>query len=432
MDRRQSAIREILRRELITDESPLCAVIDLDTLEELAGALISAYPEQLSILHTIAAKSIALRPILAYFADLGLGCEVASPGELRLAIAAGFQPERIIYDSPAKTVSDIEDSIRLGVSFNIDNFEELARVDRFLSQWEGPIPNIGFRVNPQSGAGTIEEMSTATATAKFGVGLADFRSEIIAAHVSRAWLNQLHVHSGSQGVDLRHTALDVAAVVSLAEEIEAETGEQRIRTIDVGGGLSVNFSSDESSPTFEDHAQALENLATSVFSGKYRLITEFGRSLTAKAGFLLGRVEYVKKAGPNTIAVSHIGVQIATRTVFMPNSWPLRLEIYRADGSLGKGLQRPYDIAGPACFSGDLIATDRMLPPIHSGDLIAALDTGGYYASNHFSYNSLGRSAIFATRQNSNEERLFYVVRRAQQLSEIVAESGEGSLQELR
>lgn len=429
-ERRRDVVREIAARGLIDDDAPVCAVIDLDTLDELVRSLRCAYPSEISTLHAVAAKAIALRPILAHLAGLGLGCEVASPGELQLALAAGFSPDRIIYDSPAKTLSEIVEAIRLGVSFNIDNLEELARVDRVVGDWDGPLPRIGFRINPQSGAGSIEAMSTATPTSKFGVGLADSRPELVAAYAARPWLRQIHVHSGSQGVPLTHTAADVAAIVGLAEEIEDAAGEQRIDTIDVGGGLSVNFDSDETTPTFADHERALRAAAPSLFSGKYRLATEFGRALTAKAGALLGRVEYVKRAGPREIAVTHIGVQVATRTVFMPEAWPLRIEVYAPDGLPREGLGRAYDIAGPACFAGDLIATERELPDMHSGDLIAVPDTGGYYVSNHFSYNSLPRPAIYATRRTPAGRSLL-VVRPAQRIDEVVAESGAATLTEL-
>ncbi len=154
-------------------------------------------------LHTIAAKAITLRPVLARFAQAGFGCEVASPGELELALAAGFPAERIVFDSPAKTTTEIERALALGVSFNIDNFEELARVDQAIARVEGHRSVIGMRLNPQTGAGTIGAMSTATTTSKFGIGLADHRDEIVDAFADRPWLTQLHVHSGSQGHEPR-------------------------------------------------------------------------------------------------------------------------------------------------------------------------------------------------------------------------------------
>lgn len=429
LTRRRVVVRNVAARELLTDSAPACAVFDLDTADELITALHAAYPRSVRAMHTVAAKAVPLRAILKHFAGRGMGCEVASPGELALALDAGFVPDRIIYDSPAKTISDIAVAVQFGVPFNIDNFEELARVDRLAAD-RTTLPSIGLRINPQSGAGAIEAMSTATPTSKFGIGLADAREQIIQAYIDRPWLTQIHVHSGSQGLALTHTALDVSLVVDLAEEIERRAGVQRIWRIDVGGGLSVNFTSDATTPTFADHCAALKAASPVLFTGKYQIITEFGRSLTAKAGTLLGRVEYVKQAGPRTIAVTHLGVHVAARTVFMPDAWPLRVEVYDQFGDPRLSEPDPdrlYDVAGPACFAGDLIATGRALPTVETGDIIAVPDTGGYYVSNHFSYNSLPRPAVYAARG----EGVLTLVRRAQTISEVVAESGEAELREL-
>ncbi|MDZ8274794.1 diaminopimelate decarboxylase [Microbacterium aquimaris] len=428
--RREQVVREVARRGLLTDTEPVCAVLDLDTIDELASSLRAAYPAEVTVLHTIAAKAIPLVGVLKHFQKMGLGCEVASPGELELALAAGFEPDRVIYDSPAKSNQDIAQALALGVRFNIDNFAELARVDRLIAEHRGEIPSIGLRINPQSGAGSIEAMSTATTTSKFGIGLADYREEIVRAFAERPWLRQLHVHSGSQGVALEHTATDVARVVDLADAIEAATGAQQVDTIDVGGGLSVNFASDETTPSFSDHADALRQAAPDLFSGKYEIATEFGRSLTAKAGTLLGRVEYVKQAGPRSVAVTHIGVHVAARSVFMPQSWPLRVEVFTPEGTRREGPSEVYDVAGPACFAGDLIATARTLPVIQPGDIIAVPDTGGYYVTNHFAYNSLPRPAIYA-RATVDGRRSFSLVRRAQTIADVVAESGEVDLVEI-
>lgn len=426
--RRHEIVGELASRGLITDEEPLCGVVDLDTLDELVGALKAAYPASIPAVHTVAAKAIALRPVLARFARAGLGCEVASPGELELALAAGFAPERIVFDSPAKTRHEIALALRLGVSFNVDNFEELARVDELIGEVKGPLPHIGVRINPQTGAGTIDAMSTATPTSKFGIGLNDHRDSLIDAFAARPWLDQLHVHSGSQGLALEHTAQGVRLVIDLADAIAHRAGHDQVQRIDVGGGLSVNFGSDEITPTFQDHRSALEGLVPELFSGRFTVVTEFGRALTAKAGTLVARVEYAKSTGGRPIAITHAGVQVATRTVFMPQDWPLRIEVFDSAGVPRIGGEAVQDIAGPACFSGDMLAVGRLLPRITSGDLIALPETGGYYFSSHFSYNALARPAVYAVFTDDTGQRQWSLVRRAQTMEEIVADAGEPDL----
>jgi diaminopimelate decarboxylase len=291
---------------------------------------------------------------------------------------------------------------------------------------------IGMRLNPQTGAGAIDAMSTATTTSKFGIGLADHRELIIDTFAARPWLTQLHVHSGSQGLSLAHTAEGVRQIVDLAQDITVRIGRQQVQRIDVGGGLPVNFGSDDITPTFADHRAVLEAVAPELFDGTYVLVTEFGRALTAKAGTIVARVEYTKVTGGRPIAVTHAGVQVATRTIFAPDSWPLRVDVYDAAGRRRQDERQVQDVAGPACFTGDMLAVGRELPRIHSGDLVAIPETGGYYFSSHFSYNALGRPAVYtiesAAESNNAGSRRWSVARRAQSIEQIVAESGEPSL----
>lgn len=141
----ESRHRAVVREVVLEQEEPVCAVLDLDTLDELVAALFAAYAE-VDALHTIADKAIALRLILQHLADAGLGCEVASPGEPHLALAAGFAPDRIVYGSPAKTDCDLAEALRLCVTFNVDNFEEVARVDRLVACFAGDLIATGRRL----------------------------------------------------------------------------------------------------------------------------------------------------------------------------------------------------------------------------------------------------------------------------------------------
>ncbi len=426
--RREETVAGVVRQGFIDDVHPLCGVIDLDTLDELMGALNDAYPTSMPALHTIAAKAITLRPVLAHFARAGFGCEVASPGELELALTAGFPADRIVFDSPAKTTTEIERALELGVSFNVDNFEELARVDQAIARVGGRRSVIGIRLNPQTGAGAIDAMSTATTTSKFGIGLADHRDAIIDAFAQRPWLTQLHVHSGSQGLRLEHAAEGVRLMAELAADITARVGFRQIQQIDIGGGLPVNFESDDITPSFADHRAVLESVAPELFDGTYGLVTEFGRALTAKAGTIVARVEYTKVTGGRPIAITHAGVQVATRTIFAPGAWPLRVEVYDGQGRRRDGGTRVQDVAGPACFTGDMLAVGRELPVVQPGDLVVVPDTGGYYFSTHFSYNALPRPAVYTVGTDPDGHRRWSLARRAQTIEQIVSEAGEPSL----
>ncbi|MEV8365007.1 diaminopimelate decarboxylase [Streptomyces niveus] len=428
--RRDLAVRAAVGQGLLTEADPVVALLDVAGVRASAAALHAAFAAVTApdtpVLHAFAVKAAPLVPVLRLLRDAGVGAEVASPGELGLARAAGIPPHHTVLDSPAKTPAELREALSLGIAVNADNPQELTRLDALLHEAPSHSP-IGLRVNPQTGGGSIGALSTATATSKFGVALRDegARAWVVQSFLDRPWLTRLHTHSGSQGVPLALMAEGVRTVHELAEEINAAAGRRQIDTIDIGGGLPVNFSSDEHTPAYADYARLLKATVPGLFDGRYGLVTEFGRSLLAKHGTVLARVEYAKSAGGRPIAVTHAGVQIATRTVYNPESWPLRIAAYDADGRPRQDPDVAQDIAGPACFAGDLLATDRPLPLLAQGDIVAALDTGAYYFANHYAYNSLARPGVYGFTETGGPMR-FATVRAPQTVAEIVAESGGG------
>jgi diaminopimelate decarboxylase len=458
------------RVPVLSDRDPVLGLMDLDWVDAAFERLNSAFASQRDVLHAVACKAVPLRSLLHRYAEAGAGCEVASPGELELALEAGFAPEAIVFDSPAKTWTELRRAVDLGVSINIDNFDELARLDTILAerrpgpasaeafaQAKGPasveVPGpasarIGIRINPQSGTGAIGSLSTATETSKFGIGLGDpgARESLIEAYLARPWLNQIHVHSGSQGISLDKAAVGIRAAVELAEEINARAASEsttmpetstsgrrdlqsptapdrrRVTRIDIGGGLSVNFDGEDVTPTFAEYRAVLEDLVPGLFD--FDIVTEFGRALLAKAGTILTRVEYAKTTGGRRIAMTHAGVQVATRTAYAPADWPLRILPFTAHGAPKTAEAVPTDIAGPACFSGDLLARDRMLPRLDAGDLVAVPETGAYYFSNPFSYNLLPAVPVYGYRTTPDGAIEWTLIRRGQSLDRVLTETG--------
>jgi diaminopimelate decarboxylase len=454
--RRELAFRAAAEQGLIGSGQPVIGLLDMDGVRQAAAELRAVFngaagasgargfngpgpgtggagpgpgtdaSVRPGVLHAFAVKAASLVPVLRLLAREGLGAEVASPGELAVARAAGMPSDRIVLDSPAKTVSELREALALGIAVNADNPAELARLDA-LVPGSGTASPIGLRVNPQIGSGSIGAMSTATATSKFGVPMRDEGAEdwLVRAFADRPWLTRLHSHTGSQGVALELMTAGVRAVYELAERINTATGRRRITAIDIGGGLPVNVADDTVRPGFRAYADALRAAAPGLFDGRYGLVTEFGRSLVAKQGAVLARVEYAKSAGGRAIAVTHAGAQLAARTAFAPDAWPVRVQALDPAGRRKPGPPVVQDVAGPCCFAGDLLARGRELPLLAEGDLVAVLDTGGYYFSTHFAYNSLPRPAVygFSLPEDDGPVR-FEVIRRAQTTAELVTESG--------
>ncbi|MEU8438988.1 diaminopimelate decarboxylase [Streptomyces microflavus] len=420
-----AGVRAAVGQGLLSESRPVAGFVDTDGVRSSVAALREAFAHSPGVLHTFAAKASSLVPVLRLLADCGMGCEVASPGELRLAVEAGFAPGTIVLDSPAKTREEIRLALALGVAVNADSIDELRRIDALRNRDAASV--LGLRVNPQVGGGAIGPMSTATDTSKFGVALRDpgAREAVVRAFEARPWLTRLHAHVGSQGCPLELIAAGVADTYELAEEINERLGTRQVTSLDIGGGLPVNFTGDTVHPTYASYVDALTAAAPGLFSGRYALVTEFGRSLLAKNGFIGARVEYTKDAGGRRIALTHAGAQTATRTVFMPGSWPLRVGAFAADGSPKPGPVLAQDIAGPCCFAGDVVAHGRELPELAEGDFVVLYDTGAYYFSTPWAYNSLPRPAVYGFRSSAPDgEVRFATVREAQTMDAIAAESG--------
>ncbi|MCF3134298.1 diaminopimelate decarboxylase [Streptomyces olivochromogenes] len=422
-------MRAAVERGLLGPAAPVVGLLDVAGIRESAASLRAAFDAVLApgtpVLHAFAVKATPLVPVLRLLDAEGIGAEVASPGELALARAAGVPPARTVLDSPAKTPAELREALVLGIAVNADNPQELERIDALMRSAPSRSP-LGIRVNPQLGGGSIESTSTATATSKFGVALRDegAREWVVRAYLDRPWLTRLHAHTGSQGIPLPLMARGAAETYALAEEINARAGRRQIDTLDIGGGLPVNFASDATTPTYARYARLLREAVPGLFDGRYGLVTEFGRSLLAKHGTVVARVEYAKSAGGRRVAVTHAGVQVATRTVYVPAAWPLRIVAYDAKGRPKSGTEVVQDVAGPACFAGDLLAEARALPRLDQGDYAAALDTGAYYFAHHYAYNSLARPGIYGFAPDGAGGTAFATVREPQTLDEIVAEAG--------
>lgn len=381
------------------------------------------------MLHTFTAKASSLVPVLRLLAECGMGCAVVSPGELRIALDAGFAPPEIVLGSPAKTRDEIRRALALGVAIHADN---LGEVDRIASlRPSDAVSAIGLRVGPQARGGPIGAKDTATATPRSGVALSDpgARERVIEAFAARPWLTRLHVHAGPQGTPPEVLAAGVGEVYRLAEDINDRLGRPQITGLAIGGGLPVNVADGTARPAFAAYLAALREAAPGLLDGRYALVTEFGRSLLAENGFIGALVEYTKDAGGQRIALTHAGAQTAARTVLMPDARPLRVGAFDAVGLPKTGPALVQDIAGPCCVAGDIVARAQELPELTAGDYVVLYDTGAYHFSAPWACNSLPRPAVYGFRATAGGGQdgpavRFAPVRDAQSLDSVAAESG--------
>lgn len=192
-----NAIKAAIQQKIVSPDKPLGLFYNLTTYRGETSKLKAAFPANFA--HTMAVKANPMRKLMEISRDCGLGFESASLGELQQSLNV-TTPDNIVFDSPAKTRSEIDFSLSKGVFLNLDNLQELKHVDDLVKEKGKNYPplKVGLRINPQVGFGSIKEFSTAGVISKFGISM-EHKAQVIDAYVARPWLNGIHVHVGSQG-----------------------------------------------------------------------------------------------------------------------------------------------------------------------------------------------------------------------------------------
>eukprot|EP00047_Mylnosiga_fluctuans_P004914 m.237256 g.237256 ORF g.237256 m.237256 type:complete len:453 (-) comp13110_c0_seq1:115-1473(-) len=419
------ALKAAVAQGLLSEGKPLAMFWNLTEINRALEEVKTAFPP--NALHTVAAKANQLLSILKVAKQAGAGCECASLGELQQALNAGFAPDKIMFDSPVKTRDELSYGLKRGVNINVDNFQELRVLDglygiHIRTRGTRASKYIGIRINPEVGAGSIDTHSTSVPWSKFGIGIKQYRKELLDAYKARPWLNMVHVHAGSQGMPLETIADAIQITIAFAEEVNARAGFKQIEILDIGGGLPVNFDTEEYTPRIADFATILKNKAPQLFTGELPFVTEYGRWYLAKSGFIASRVEYTKEAGGRHIALQHAGADLCVRTVYHPTQWPLRITVFDFNGNMVQADPSQlltYDIGGPCCIAGDVIARMRPLPRIMPGHYVAIHDTGAYYHSSWSFYNSRAPPALYG--YTESEPITFTRLRAPQTVEDTIA-----------
>jgi diaminopimelate decarboxylase len=384
-----TALRAAIAQGFFGEEDTLVMFHDLDFLTNRIEHLRSVFPD--TTLHAVAMKANPLSSILEFLHSSGAGVEVASMGELKMALKAGYSAKKIVFDSPVKTWQDLEFSLKAGVHLNIDSFAELDRV-AVLRQTIHSESTTGIRINPQVGTGTIAESSVAGEYSKFGIPIRSGRSDLLNAFNTNSWLTGVHLHVGSQGCSKELLLKGIGVVydfVCEVNETRRSKGEKPVTIFDIGGGVPVSYIPGQAPFPMEEYAADIAKRYPSLFTSHYSLFTEFGRWVHVNSGWTVSRVEYVKHDPGINTAMIHAGADLFLRECLNPKSWPHVFSVFDKTGKLKSGMDvNPYNLAGPLCFSGDILARNVSLPAIDEGDFLVIHDTGGYTFSMWSRYNS--------------------------------------------
>jgi diaminopimelate decarboxylase len=322
---------------------------------------------QARALHAVAIKTQPHLEILKRVVEWGFGLEAASMEEVQLALKAGCPSDRIVFDSPVKTRSEIafcQENLP-GLRFNVNSLEELQRLP------EQPTFAVGIRINPMVDTGAPSVYHVSHDESKFGVPIGE-RGALLAA-IERYPVVQLHVHSGSSMAQLDSAVAAIQSVVALAQEANARLAakglKRQIHSIDIGGGLMPEVLT-EAPSRMHDYADALRAACPDLWD--FQIITEFGQWSYFYTGYAFSNVEYAVQRGGTRVAYVHLGADFLLRDAYVK---PRGI----AFEAVGEAANRPSvltDIAGPLCFAGDYLQKGLTMPRLEEGDGLLLLNTG--------------------------------------------------------
>lgn len=419
MDKRTAQILKVLRlastRGYLSAETPAVIGHDLTWMQRQLARARAIFPE--NSLHTVAIKANPALRLLKLIVKAGYGLEAASREEAMMAAAAGCRPDRIVFNSPVKTLPDLREAVARGWIINANSFEELDRVEK-ARQRRRQRPRCGLRVNPLVGDGSIAATSVSGRGSKFGEWIEGNEAKIIASFRRYDFLESIHVHVGSQAYTVAGLVSGIKRAFELAELCNGTLGG-RIRYFDLGGGLPVDYRSPRADAPFEEFRKRLKRAVPGLFETDLQLITEFGRGIHAGAGWAASRVEYARRRPSGRIAYIHLGADFLLRRIYRPEEWYQRVTVLdRAFSPKRAPAREKWTIAGPLCFGGDIIARDLLLPPIEPGDHILLENTGAYTLGLWSRHCSRGIPAVLGY-EHGSPPRL-QVLRRAETAEDLI------------
>jgi diaminopimelate decarboxylase len=364
-------------------------------------------------LHVVfASKAFPCTAVLSVLAQEGLWCDVASGGELHLALNAGFAPERLVLHGNAKSEPELRMALRHRVGLIvIDNLDEIDRLEALLAEGEQanlPPQPVLVRATPDVRGDTHEKISTGQADSKFGFAMSQVGAAVERVRaVAGLSLEGVHVHIGSQLLDLEPFRRKVAQLAPLRElavvgssgtggsgagdSVVGSTGADGSEpggfpTWDLGGGLGVAYTAGQRPPAIEEYVGALVAAAREHLGGYERLLIEPGRALTANAAVTLYTVESVKR---------NVSTWVAVDGGMSDNLRPMLYgAVYEAHVADRFGGGTPCVLAGKHCESGDVIVREALLEDPRPGDVIVTPVTGAYGYAMANNYNGVPRPPV--------------------------------------
>ena len=352
---------------------------DMDLLSQTIDQIIQETAGHPFTVH-YAIKANSNPHILKAIAQRGLGADVVSGGEIRVALENGFKAANINFSGVAKTDWEIQLGLECGIGcFNVESIAELQVINDIAGEMGKTAP-VAFRVNPDIDAHTHRFITTGTAANKFGIPIEELDNMMaLSRQLSHIHLRGLHFHIGSQITDMQPFELLCETVIELVNRYSSQG--IHFDHINVGGGLGIDYTAPDERPMapFHDYFGIFKERLSSLQG--MPIHCELGRAIVAACGSLIARVVYIKENRGKKFVLIDAGMNDLIR----PALYGAHHVVQNLTGD--ETTMETYDVAGPVCESSDMFATDCQLPVTRRGDIIAIRSAGAYGESMASCYN---------------------------------------------
>ena len=348
-----------------------------DDMRERARATMQAFAHRTDRFEVLyASKAFPCTAAMRVFAEAGLACDVASGGELHMALRGGFQPGRIYMHGNNKSEGELEGALAAGVGhIVIDSFDEIERLERLAA---GRAQRVLLRVTPGIEPDTHAAIRTGQLDSKFGIPMEAVPRAIERCSQAGLELRGLHAHIGSQVY-----ALDVYEALA-----DVLVGLGDLPLLNLGGGFGIAYTREDRPPSAGEYAEAMLRGAPD----DVIVLCEPGRSLVGNAGVSLYTVGTVKE-------IPGVRTYVSVDGGMSDNIRPMLYDaVYEADLAARFGDSTPCRIAGMHCESGDVLVREASLVDPRPGDVLAIPATGAYGHAMASNYNAVRRPPVIFCR----------------------------------
>jgi diaminopimelate decarboxylase len=312
---------------------------------------------------------------------LGLGADVVSIGELMKALKAGISPRKIVFSGVGKTSKEIKYAIDKKILLlNTESKSEIVEIEK-IAKSKNKIVDIGIRLNPNTDAKTLKQISTGKRENKFGVDKKTFL-QLVKYSKNSKYINLkcLSVHIGSQIVNYT----PYTKMLKIIDEIIVKSNHE-FTFIDLGGGMGISYDKNTKKLNYKKYNIQINNFLK---KHKSKIIFEPGRSIVGNIGILISQVTYIKESGRKNFII----LDAAMNDLMRPALYGAQHQIISASKTR-KISKKTYEFVGPICESTDKFSSLKNFQNLKEKDFIIICDVGAYGASLSSNYNVRPKSA---------------------------------------